>query len=649
MATENDTLNDMFVVPFDSLNNDDFLHVNSPVGMNDSLYEIYEKCTTFNFCSFKYSDHDAGDFDNNIDPDNNLYNDIETKCNYYTDNQFDTNMQDIGLLGLSIIHFNARSLNANFVKMYDYLNGLSLNFDIIAISETWIQSDSITEFQINGYELFSVRRKTKGGGGVVLYVKQDIQCQLLTEKSVSIEGILECVTVAIQVNKPISKKCVISCIYRTPGSNIDMFIDTINSIFSDSKYISSLFVCGDFNIDLLKNGEHVGTTKFIDAMYSIGLYPLIDKPSRITQYSATLIDNIFTNELTNQIISGLLINDISDHLPIFSLTRSSPKRLNSLKYKTIRKSSKESVDAFIEDLNRQTWHNTYKSDDANIAYDNFLDTFIKLYNKHCPLKRVINKNLNTNNKPWFTNGLRNACLKNNLLYKEFLKKRTLTVQSRYKSYKNKLTNILRKSEKMYYNQLLHEQRDNIKSTWQTLNALIKKSKQSSTYPESFDDNGKCVSDKNVAVNKFNQYFVNVGVDLANKIPVPKQNKSFHDYMPKTNECNLFLSPVLQEDIITTVNNCKSKTSCDHNNIDMVIIKQVINYIANPLAHVCSTSFEHGVFPDNMKVAKVVPLFKAGDRSVFSNYRPISLLSQFSKILENYSMKGWISSLTNSNF
>ena len=95
----------------------------------------------------------------------------------------------------------------------------------------------------------------------------------------------------------------------------------------------------------------------------------------------------------------------------------------------------------------------------------------------------------------------------------------------------------------------------------------------------------------------------------------------------------FLSHVLQEDIITTVNTCKSKTSCDHNNIDMVIIKQVINYIVKPLAHVCSTSFEYGVFPDNMKVAKVVPLFKAGDRSVFSNYRPISLLSQFSKILE----------------
>ena len=68
------------------------------------------------------------------------------------------------------------------MNIYDYLIGLSLNFDIIAIPETWIQSDAITEFQINGYELFSVRRETKGCGSVVLHVKQDIQCQLLPEK-----------------------------------------------------------------------------------------------------------------------------------------------------------------------------------------------------------------------------------------------------------------------------------------------------------------------------------------------------------------------------------------------------------------------------------------------------------------------------------
>ena len=64
------------------------------------------------FAHLKSSDHDAGDFDNNIDPETICITDIESKCNYYTDNQFDTNMQDIGLLGLSITHVNARSLNA---------------------------------------------------------------------------------------------------------------------------------------------------------------------------------------------------------------------------------------------------------------------------------------------------------------------------------------------------------------------------------------------------------------------------------------------------------------------------------------------------------------------------------------------------------
>ena len=66
---------------------------------------------------------------------------------------------------------------------------------------------------------------------------------------------------------------------------------------------------------------------------------------------------------------------------------------------------------------------------------------------------------------------------------------------------------------------------------------------------------------------------------------------------------------------------------------MVIVKQVIKYIAKLLDHACSESFDCGVFPDNMKVAKVIPPFKAGDRSLFSNYRRISLLSQFSKTFE----------------
>ena len=83
--------------------------------------------------------------------------------------------------------------------------------------------------------------------------------------------------------------------------------------------MKTIFVYGDLNIDLLKHESHNSTRNFLDMTYSLG--PLIDKPTRITDTSATLIDNIFTNELHHNLTSGILFNDISDHLPIFALCK----------------------------------------------------------------------------------------------------------------------------------------------------------------------------------------------------------------------------------------------------------------------------------------------------------------------------------------
>lgn len=80
-----------------------------------------------------------------------------------------------------------------------------------------------------------------------------------------------------------------------------------------------MFICGDFNIDLLNPNNHKMTEDFINTVFSLGLYPQITRPSRITSHSATLIDNIFTNIIQNNTVSGLLIHDISDHLPIFTV------------------------------------------------------------------------------------------------------------------------------------------------------------------------------------------------------------------------------------------------------------------------------------------------------------------------------------------
>lgn len=80
-----------------------------------------------------------------------------------------------------------------------------------------------------------------------------------------------------------------------------------------------------------------------------------------------------------------------------------------------------------------------------------------------------------------------------------------------------------------------------------------------------------------------------------------------------------------------VRKCKNQTSTDYNDTDMSTVKSVIEGIVKPLTYICNLSFQSGTFPDKMKVAKVIPLFKIGDRHHFTNYRPVSLLHQFSKI------------------
>ena len=119
--------------------------------------------------------------------------------------------------------------------------------------------------------------------------------------------------------------------------------------------------------------------------------------------------------------------------------------------------------------------------------------------KKIPLKILKdNKNIKTS-KPWFTNGLRNACIKRKRLYKDYIKNRTLDAQVKYKSYRNKLTSILRKSEKQYYNQLLIEQKGNVKNIWKILNTIIRKPKNSHNYPDAFVDKGNFITDKNEMV------------------------------------------------------------------------------------------------------------------------------------------------------
>ena len=137
-----------------------------------------------------------------------------------------------------------------------------------------------------------------------------------------------------------------------------------------------MFLRGDFNIDILKHDRHSGTKHFVDTIYSLNLYPLINKPTRVTRESATLIDNIFFyNCFNKQTSSGVLINDITYHFPVYTQCEYEVTRSDPQSYRYSRSQKSEYINSFVTDLHRETWQNVTNADNVNEAYDTFSMNF----------------------------------------------------------------------------------------------------------------------------------------------------------------------------------------------------------------------------------------------------------------------------------
>lgn len=172
-----------------------------------------------------------------------------------------------------------------------------------------------------------------------------------------------------------------------------------------------------------------------------------------------------------------------------------------------------------------------------------------------------------------------------------------------------------------------------------MNTVIKKGSKQLNYPKYFTINNTEKHDMNEVVNNFSQFFVSVGPDLAEQIPDPVTSEEQWDSLIDRNLSSMFLTAMDEKEFINIVSKCTNKTSRDCDDIDMTVVNRMIEGISKPLTYICNQSFQTGTFPDKMKIEKVIPLYKSGNKHQFTNYRPVSLLSQFSKILEKHFNNG----------
>ena len=211
-----------------------------------------------------------------------------------------------------------------------------------------------------------------------------------------------------------------------------------------------------------------------------------------------------------------------------------------------------------------------------------------------------------------------------------LKKPTQTNILEYKTYVKAFNKIKRKAKINYFKTILEENKNNTQ-IWKVLKKAIGKENNKKNFPQSFNIENKTVSDQDEIANSFNSYFANIGYKVNNS--VPKSNKHFRDYMPHPNTHSIFLNPVIPADILIIVNKLKPKNSCGEDRISAKLLSKTIDKIIDPITHIVNLTFETGIFPVELKCAKVIPILKTGDPCLLNNDRPISLLSSFSKILE----------------
>ena len=141
-----------------------------------------------------------------------------------------------------------------------------------------------------------------------------------------------------------------------------------------------------------------------------------------------------------------------------------------------------------------------------------------------------------------------------------------------------------------------------------------------------------MSDPSDIANGFNDFFAGIGPQLAKEIK--PTNKSYRSYLKSCDSVFKFTS-VSEATILNTISKLKPKTSSGVDCISNKLLKQIAPSIISPLHYLINLSLETGFVPQQIKVSKIIPLYKtgSGEKNNFSNYRPISILSSFAKLTE----------------
>ena len=264
--------------------------------------------------------------------------------------------------------------------------------------------------------------------------------------------------------------------------------------------------------------------------------------------------------------------------------------------------------------------------------------------EYAPYRKVTDKELELLQKPWITPAILLKCKERDSLLKLSAKEtdhtKMFNLRHQYKKLRNEITSDKRKSKKEYFISYFEKNKKKSSEIWKGIKSLVNTKIPKSSNIKLMDEQNNLVSDFKLIANIFNDHFSTVGSKVDSKIP--RVSGSYKSYLSKKDKNNkhfldpsnsFFLTPVVQAEVEKIIESLDLKKSTGPMSLPPYLLKIFKDFFSYWLTELVNLSFEVGVFPEVLELAKVIPIHKKESKLNYLNYRPISLLSVFSKMFE----------------
>ena len=510
---------------------------------------------------------------------------------------------------LKIGHLNARSIP----KQFDELNRLvhDTNFDILGISETWLNS-GVPDNRVNIFGYKTVRRDRIGarGGGVCFYIADCISFKIIDTSHV--HDVPEMLWVEMMFGKC---KMAVGVMYRSPKVHVNIFNDLADVINYVRNSYNHCILLGDFNVDMLI--DQAGKDYFLNTvLYPCSLSQVIETPTRVTETTESLIDLICVNNSEHvHFADAVDMPGISDHHLIymaysFKQPKFKPRVINKRDYRNF------SLDAFKHDAEVAHWENVFfvdSLDDKVIVLENVIN---ELLDRHAPCRSF---RVTRPAAPWLNSRIVTLMDRRDKLKIKYnkTKRKNPDIFNKYKSIKNRVTSLKRRAKIEFFNDAINKKIKNVTEFWNALKKIC--------VVDGPDQDGKCAC----SAQCLNDYFLaNNNAEVDTEAINNQISSVLNNVLPPTFQ----LSLVTEFEVLKVLNSLTSKSK-GIDGIGADTLKLCTPFIISPLTHIINCSILEQKFPSRWKYANVVPIKKSPNPVKESDYRPISVLPAVSKVIE----------------